>query len=84
MIACCSVHRMGQVRDCHIQRLIIRDTIEDRLLDIQSRKSVLVRSCTFPQPRIPQPLTYTTLFDRLMALLVKVCHIYSHQLSEPG
>jgi len=35
------VHRLGQTRPVEVQRLVIADTVEDRLLDIQERKQSL-------------------------------------------
>lgn len=36
------VHRIGQERDVNVIRFCVKDTIEDRVLQIQQRKSVLV------------------------------------------
>lgn len=36
------VHRIGQERDVHVVRFCIEDTIEDRVMHIQKRKSALV------------------------------------------
>lgn len=36
------VHRIGQERDVHVVRFCIEDSIEDRVLHIQKRKSALV------------------------------------------
>jgi SNF2 family DNA or RNA helicase len=32
------VHRLGQKRDVHVQRLVIENTVEDRILQLQERK----------------------------------------------
>jgi SNF2 family DNA or RNA helicase len=32
------VHRLGQTRDVHVQRVVIADTVEDRILTMQERK----------------------------------------------
>lgn len=32
------VHRLGQHRDVFIERLVIQDTVEDRILTLQERK----------------------------------------------
>ena len=35
------VHRVGQVRDVLVQRVVIADTVENRILDMQNRKQDL-------------------------------------------
>ena len=35
------VHRLGQERKVFIERLVIRDTIEERILQMQERKRIL-------------------------------------------
>ncbi|KAJ3145249.1 DNA helicase rad5 [Geranomyces variabilis] len=37
------VHRLGQTRVVHVKRFIMRDSVEERMLDIQERKTVLCR-----------------------------------------
>lgn len=37
------VHRLGQTRECRIFRLVVEDTIEDNVLDIQQDKRKLMR-----------------------------------------
>ncbi|KAJ3170412.1 DNA helicase rad5 [Geranomyces variabilis] len=37
------VHRLGQTRAVHVKRFIMRDSVEERMLDIQERKTVLCR-----------------------------------------
>jgi SNF2 family DNA or RNA helicase len=32
------VHRVGQMRKVHVQRVVIADTVEDRILKMQERK----------------------------------------------
>ena len=32
------VHRLGQTRKVHVQRVVIADTVEDRILTLQERK----------------------------------------------
>lgn len=34
-------HRMGQTRDVYIYKLMIRDTVEDRILALQEKKKAL-------------------------------------------
>lgn len=36
------VHRLGQTRPCTVWRLIMEDSIEERVLDIQAEKRLLV------------------------------------------
>ncbi|KAI9250369.1 SNF2 family N-terminal domain-containing protein [Helicostylum pulchrum] len=36
------VHRLGQLKDVSVTRFVVRDTIEERILEIQNRKNVLV------------------------------------------
>ncbi|KAG2237950.1 hypothetical protein INT48_002511, partial [Thamnidium elegans] len=36
------VHRLGQLKDVSVTRFVMRDTIEERILEIQNRKNVLV------------------------------------------
>jgi SNF2 family DNA or RNA helicase len=38
------VHRLGQSKPVFVKRLIIRDTIEEKMLLIQARKSNLINS----------------------------------------
>jgi SNF2 family DNA or RNA helicase len=35
------VHRVGQMRKVHVQRVVIADTVEDRILKMQERKVLL-------------------------------------------
>lgn len=35
------VHRLGQTREVHVDRLVIADTVEDRVLALQERKKAL-------------------------------------------
>ncbi|KAF8804469.1 hypothetical protein BYT27DRAFT_7243611 [Phlegmacium glaucopus] len=35
------VHRLGQTRDVHVQRVVIADSVEDRILTMQERKQTL-------------------------------------------
>ncbi|KAF8632872.1 hypothetical protein AX17_004720 [Amanita inopinata Kibby_2008] len=35
------VHRLGQTRPVHVQRLVISNTVEDRVLELQQRKQML-------------------------------------------
>jgi SWI/SNF-related matrix-associated actin-dependent regulator of chromatin subfamily A3 len=35
------VHRLGQTRDCKVVRLVIEDTIEEEVLQIQEKKRKL-------------------------------------------
>ena len=35
------VHRLGQLREVLVERLVIADTVEDRVLALQERKKVL-------------------------------------------
>ena len=35
------VHRMGQTRDVRVFRFVMKDTIEERMLDVQKMKSAL-------------------------------------------
>ena len=39
------VHRLGQNRDVFVQRLVIADTVEDRILALQERKKSLADGC---------------------------------------
>ena len=46
------VHRVGQMRKVHVQRVVIADTVEDRILKMQERKVLLTSfrgniSCSF-------------------------------------
>jgi SNF2 family DNA or RNA helicase len=34
------VHRVGQMRKVHVQRVVIADTVEDRILKMQERKVI--------------------------------------------
>ena len=38
------VHRIGQSKPVYVKRLIIKDTIEEKMLAIQTRKSNLINS----------------------------------------
>lgn len=38
------VHRLGQTRDVFVERFIIKDTIEDRILAMQEKKKLLADS----------------------------------------
>lgn len=40
------VHRLGQTRDVTVQRVVIADTVEDRILERQERK-VGFKYCMF-------------------------------------
>jgi len=40
-VLCHRVHRLGQTRNVHVNRLVIANTVEDRLLGIQQRKQAL-------------------------------------------
>ena len=40
------VHRLGQYRNVVIQRLVIKDTVEDRILALQERKVHLNVLCS--------------------------------------
>jgi SWI/SNF-related matrix-associated actin-dependent regulator of chromatin subfamily A3 len=35
------VHRLGQTRACKVVRLIVEDTIEDQVLEVQAKKRKL-------------------------------------------
>ena len=35
------VHRVGQMRKVHVQRVVIADTVEDRILKMHERKVIL-------------------------------------------
>ena len=37
-------HRLGQRKDVHVSRFTIRDTIEDRILQLQEKKKEMVAS----------------------------------------
>lgn len=39
------IHRLGQTRDVTIDRLVIRDTVEARILALQERKVRAVAKC---------------------------------------
>jgi DNA repair protein RAD5 len=40
------LHRIGQTREVHVKRFIIKDSVEEKMLDIQRRKSKLVSALT--------------------------------------
>jgi DNA repair protein RAD5 len=40
------VHRLGQDKPVHVKRFIIRNSVEEKMLEIQERKSKLVNALT--------------------------------------
>jgi len=47
------IHRLGQTRTVTVHRLLVDDTIEDRILAIQAHKRKLVEHALASQPRGP-------------------------------
>lgn len=47
------IHRLGQTRTVTVHRLLVDDTIEDRILAIQAHKRKLVQYALASQPRDP-------------------------------
>ncbi|TLS22244.1 uncharacterized protein PpBr36_09774 [Pyricularia pennisetigena] len=37
-------HRMGQLRSVHVQRLVVQETVEDRIINLQEQKRTLVEA----------------------------------------
>jgi SNF2 family DNA or RNA helicase len=48
------VHRLGQEKDVFVKRLVVEDTIEERMLRLQSKYTSQVsrksKQCVFPPP----------------------------------
>jgi SNF2 family DNA or RNA helicase len=40
------VHRVGQMRKVHVQRVVIADTVEDQILKMQERKVLMLIACS--------------------------------------
>ena len=41
------VHRIGQTRPVKVFQFVCTDTIEDRVIEIQDKKNVLINECEF-------------------------------------
>jgi DNA repair protein RAD5 len=40
----CQVHRMGQTREVAVKRFVVRGTVEERILTLQTRKQTLAHT----------------------------------------
>lgn len=57
------VHRLGQTRPVKVTRFIMKDSVEERMLEIQSRKSKLIGALTGDQTRVAALDDLLHLFD---------------------
>lgn len=39
------MHRIGQRREVHVQRVVIANTVEERILEIQAQKTSVADGC---------------------------------------
>lgn len=55
-------HRIGQTEDVNVYQVVAKDTIEERILELQHTKSELARQFTDASPLADETVTGTTVF----------------------
>lgn len=69
------IHRIGQTRACKVTRLVIEDSIESRILDLQEKKARMIHVSTYNSSpvRSSRILTLTeNLFNRPLSVVIRL------------
>uniref|UniRef100_A0A0K0DHA3 Helicase ATP-binding domain-containing protein n=1 Tax=Angiostrongylus cantonensis TaxID=6313 RepID=A0A0K0DHA3_ANGCA len=81
--ACDRVHRMGQTREVHIHKLIMKQSIEERVLSLQMKKMGLAENVLKGLVYFPETFLYgSSLMSRAKFLRIVVVIIFQSSLEK--